>query len=119
MKKDTKTISPKELLEMLPSITKSKKYLGWRKLIEEDLEKFNLEGILNIIDGIENEYKTEKNYWDIDYPIALNFYPNCGSEIYFDGHDYYLVYRDFGGHVPEKRCRLIRKELIVNDKRST
>jgi hypothetical protein len=91
----------------------TEKYSSWRKLDFLDLDKMELVGKLDFQNGSGKEYETEINYWSFDYPIALNFFPNSKCEIYKINEDYFMVYRDFGGHAPEKRCRYINKDLIV------
>ena len=55
---------------------------------------------------------------DIDfanYPISLNYYPYNNCKIYkdIDYNSFYFIYTEWGGHSPEKRCRLIQEKLIV------
>ncbi len=102
-----------ELLKLIPENHKSKKYLSWEKLDELDFHYFNFIGEIETDNSINTEFATEKNYWSKDYPIALDYYPNSACKVYTDNVDFYLVYTDFGGHIPEKRCRLIRRELII------
>lgn len=110
-----KNITITELLELIPHEHKSQKYLSWAKLKLKDFDEFNLVGILDVNSENQKEFETSESYWSETYPIAINYYPNSGCEIFTDKEEYYLVYRDFGGHVPEKRCRLIRRELIIQD----
>ncbi len=109
-------ISPTQLKEMLSNIKigEDNKYSSWQKLNLDDFEVFDLMGVLEVDCQIEEEYDTSENYWSINYPIALEYFPNAGGEIYFDGSNYYLVYRDFGGHVPEKRCRVLNSKIIIH-----
>jgi len=108
-----KKINITKLLEKTSSVEKDHKYNTWRKLDIQDFTVFNCIGSLAIKNPIEKEYETQENYWSENYPIALNYYPNAGCDIYFDNKNYYLVYIDFGGHVPEKRCRLLQQNLII------
>jgi hypothetical protein len=105
-------ITLENLISKLPDYHSGNKYLGWDKLNIKDFERFEFVGVLESKSLFQAEFESEENYWSPNYPIAVEYFPNKGSEIYFDGNDYYMVYLDFGGHVPEKRCRLIRKNLI-------
>jgi hypothetical protein len=89
------------------------KYLGWSKLEESDLNYFKLIGKLSSDNPRSDEFPTDISYWSHEYPIAVDYYPNIGADVYTNGKFFYLVYTEFGGHAPEKRCRLIRTELIV------
>lgn len=109
----SKKITIIELLKLIPKNIQSQKYLCWEKLNCADFVEFNLVGTIDINSNNQVEYPTEENYWSENYPIALEYYPNSNCDIYTDNINYYLVYRDFGGHIPERRCRLIRRELII------
>ncbi|EIJ39064.1 hypothetical protein JoomaDRAFT_2070 [Galbibacter orientalis DSM 19592] len=109
----SKKITITELLELIPQKNESKKYLSWEKLDLNDFNDFNLVGEVYSNSDNQTEFSTKENYWSENYPIALDFFPNSRCEVYTDNINYYLVYRDFGGHVPERRCRLIRRELII------
>lgn len=95
------------------SIEDDTRYYCWKKFNPNDFNSLKLVGELVSEEVHEVEYKTRINYWNENYPLALSFYPNSGSEIYQENDRFYLIYKEFGGHIPEKRCRLIRKELIV------
>ena len=107
-----KKISKEELLSLIPEANLSNKFICWGKLNLKDFHVFDLVGTLETYND-QTEFETKESYWSKNYPIALEYFPNSGAEIYTDQTDYYLVYRDFGGHVPERRCRLIRRELII------
>lgn len=98
------------------------KYVSWSALAEEDEEKLRLLGELVPDDGVPintaKEYPSRHNYWLPDAPIALGYYPYNGCDVYQYGHNggIYLVYTEYGGHVPEKRCRLVQRQLIVSEK---
>jgi hypothetical protein len=97
-----------------------KRYIAWRKLDPMDESKLSFIGNLapdssqNKI--YEEEFHTFKNYWAEDYPIALAYYPYNGCGVYKFANivngGYYFVYVEFGGHAPEKRCRLIQPDLV-------
>jgi hypothetical protein len=91
------------------------KYISWNKLEIEDERNMDFIGEL-YAEGkiVETEYPTKLNYWDKDYPIHPLFYPNFNGKVYKNrlNDRYYLIYLEFGGHAPEKRCRLIRKYII-------
>ncbi|GAB2560284.1 hypothetical protein [Spirosoma areae] len=118
-----KEISWPELMQLLDDENlsvaecqkKSKGYLGWSKLYP-DFEK-QLEFVANLTffkNSIStNEFPGEENYWSSEAPIAAQFYPYNGCPVYINLHCLYLVYVEFGGHAPEKRCRLLQKKLIV------
>ena len=70
----------------------------------------------NSDDGITmEECHTNENYWSANYPISLNYYPYNNCKIYkdIDYNSFYFIYTEWGGHSPEKRCRLIQEKLIV------
>ena len=54
------------------------------------------------------------DYWAEAAVIRFDEYPYSACKIYEakGGSNLYLVYREFGGHVPEWRCRLVRESLI-------
>lgn len=91
----------------------AKKYRAWSKLDKEDQGKLTLLGTVSVDQGRSEEYPSKENYWSPNYPIALEYYPYCGCDIYYDGKSYFLIYQEVGGHASEKRCRSIRKELLV------
>ena len=88
------------------------KYISWSKLEKED--KVRLEKVFSLNIGSDSVGYCLGNYWAEDYPIDFNVYPNSGCDIYIDkqSENYYLVYLECGGHVPEERCRLIQTGLI-------
>lgn len=110
-------IITKETLISLIKETKknefTKKYRAWKELSNNDLQKFTLIGTFSLDNNHEAEFSSDKSYWSVDYPIALNHYPYNGCNIYSYEQSYFFVYRDFGGHAPEKRCRFINHELIT------
>ena len=97
----------------------SEKYVAWRKLDKVDEGRLIFLGQLVPDDSdvtlFADSYPSNHQYWSPLYPIALKNYPYTGCEIYKanDAELFFLVYDEFGSHVPEKRCRLIQKHLIV------
>lgn len=89
------------------------KYKTWSKLDNNDQIKLIHIGTVEVVQENNKEYSTKENYWSPNYPIALEYYPYFGCDIYSDGKSYFFVYLEFGGNAPEKRCRSIKKELLV------
>lgn len=89
------------------------KYSSWLKLETNDETSLSLIGTVSVDQEHNEEYPTKENYWSPKYPIALEYYPYFGCDIYSDGKSYFLIYQEFGGHAPEKRCRVVKKELLV------
>lgn len=110
-------ITKEDLMALLESSqynSLANKYKLWSKLDKSDEDKLTLLGKVAVDQKYDKEFPSSENYWSPTYPIALEYYPYHGCEIYTDTKDYFFVYQEFGGHIPEKRCRCIRKELIVN-----
>ena len=109
-------ITPHELVAMIPDITSGDemytRYLSWEWLTDEDLDKLTFLGMLAYT-GTYSEYKSAYNYWMPEYPIALHCYPNNDAEVYQYKEGIFLVYDEISGHVPERRCRLVQRALIV------
>lgn len=115
-----KIIHTNELIKLLPNTDSlDSPYLSWAKFNKSDFIVFDLIGKIFEASGNILEYDTDINYWSENYPISFDHYPNSGADVYFDGMNYYIIYREYGGHVPEIRCRLIRKSLIVKEKNSS
>ena len=57
------------------------------------------------------------NYWLPDDLIAMAWYPYNFCEVFQrkNCNSYYLVYTEFGGHIPERRARLVLKYLILTE----
>lgn len=87
------------------------RYLGWEKLDAVDEVDLVYIGELDVPPGRFDE----SQYWGHDAPQDLSSYPYYGCDIYRYGArgGVYFRYEEMGGHVPEKRCRLVRRELIV------
>mgnify|MGYP007110220711 FL=1 len=114
----------KDLIEMLKhsnvdnySAPFAKDYISW-SILGKDLENrlIFISVVENSDDGITmEECHTNENYWSANYPISLNYYPYNNCKIYkdIDYNSFYFIYTEWGGHSPEKRCRLIQEKLIV------
>ena len=111
--KKQKYITSKELIDLLPEQNRTQDYLSWTKMKISDLNSFEFVGNLKVDYFHKKEFETNENYWSDQYPIAFEYFPNSSCSVYTDGFHYYLVYKDFGGHSPEQRCRLVQKDLIV------
>jgi hypothetical protein len=122
-----KSVTWSELLKLTAPILNiseedsiNKNYIAWRKFDPQDESKLIFIGSI-VPDSpeskiYEEEFKTTKNYWAKDYPMALAYYPYNGCGVYkFDNINggYYFIYVEFGGHIPEKRCRLVQSNLII------
>jgi len=92
-------------------------YLSWKVLTTEFKKELQLIDEIETCKSCSSEYNTKENYWSINYPIVLEYYPYNGCKVYKnkDCQSYYFVYVEYGGHAPEERCRLIQKELIKID----
>jgi hypothetical protein len=92
-----------------------KEYLGWQSL-SPDFER-ELQPFANIretnVSKLNNEFPSEKGYWSPESPIAAKYYPYNGCQVFRYLSCFFLVYIEFGGHVPEKRCRLLQRKLII------
>ncbi|WP_147320061.1 hypothetical protein [Chitinophaga silvisoli] len=93
------------------------KYLGWAELEKADEEQLVLIGKFDNEGGPTSNMPYRDKYWQADAPIALAWYPFFGCHIYRYGQDggLYFVYNEFGGHAPERRCRLIQRHLISTE----
>jgi len=88
--------------------------LAWSKISKEQVNSFEKIGII-YSETVENESDNSNlNYWDEDSQIDFEMYPYNGCGLYKlkNMPYFYLIYTEFGGHYPEIRCRLIRRELI-------
>lgn len=93
------------------------KYLAWAKLDVSDKSRLTKVISLSDLNFKKREIFCLNDYWSTDFPIDLAVYPNSESDIFSDERsgNYFMVYREFGGHAPEERCRLIQKKLIRYD----
>jgi hypothetical protein len=89
------------------------KYSAWLKLESNDETNLVQIGTVSVDQEYNEEYPTKENYWSPKYPIALEYYPYFGCDIYSDGKSYFLIYQENGGHASIKRCRVVKKELLV------
>lgn len=96
------------------------RYISWEKLAKEDDGKLRLLGALENEGGPVHatEYKSSYNYWSPESPIALAYYPYNGCDVYQykENGGIFFIYREDGGHVPEMRCRLVQRQLIILEK---
>lgn len=126
-KPDTKTgqtkITWSELLKIVPEEPEDcddiyQKYQAWRKLDTADDKRMVYLGSLvpDNPDQVSSlkEFPSFEQYWSKEAPIALAYYPYYGCEVYRlkSCSSLYLIYTEFAGHAPEKRCRLLQKRLI-------
>lgn len=115
-------ISQNELLNMIPSFDDVKqndplysKYISWEMIKKEELEQLQSVGEISAGELTMKEYPSAHNYWSPQAPIALAYYPYNGCEVYkYPNGGVYLVYEEASGHIPEMRCRLVQRELIVS-----
>ncbi|GJM36080.1 MAG: hypothetical protein DHS20C18_50810 [Saprospiraceae bacterium] len=120
----TQQITWSELIKMTPEETEDcdniyQKYQAWHKLDPDDEKRMIYLGSL-VPDVPEQafslkEYPSFEQYWSKESPIALAYYPYYGCEVFRlkSCSSLYLIYTEFAGHAPEKRCRLLQKRLIV------
>lgn len=106
-------IASKELAQILDCDPKASNYISWQRLSPED--ESTLELIYSITDEDVANFQSDltefdKNYWKPNFKINLSEYPYYGCDIYKrkECNSFYLVYTEYGGHVPEKRARLLR-----------
>ncbi len=114
----------KELIKILQSTNINycsdpfaKNYISWN-ILDKELENSLIwisSANTSNNDCTMMEYPTDENYWSIDYPISLEYYPYNYCDIYKNifHNTFYFIYTEWGGHSPEKRCRLIQEKLIV------
>lgn len=105
--------SKEELIKYLnkyPPNWKTRLYLEWTK--PDPVFKKLLEKVGEIKD--EKYVYEYDEYWGEDAPIDFSKYPYSQMEIYKlkNFNNLYFNYKELGGHMPEDRIRLIRKELI-------
>jgi hypothetical protein len=55
-----------------------------------------------------------KNYWDPDYPIELDYYPQTDANVLRcpDCGAIFLAYTELSGHSPQHRIRWVRPDLL-------
>ncbi len=94
-------------------------YWTWSPLSNEFVEQLEFIGTTanptSIAQHGYTEYPSVFNYWSPDSPIALAYYPYHDCQVYRHKLSgcYFFIYSEQGGHVPERRCRLIRQHLII------
>ncbi|ENA1795624.1 hypothetical protein ABF176_002471 [Flavobacterium psychrophilum] len=86
------------------------KFLEWENDEENIILSLNKIGELNL----EPNFEENKNYWGKDSKIEFGIYPYFDCEILQceKCKNLFFYYVELGGHSPQKRLRLIRKELI-------
>lgn len=111
-------ITPDELIAMIPEMSAAdelyERYIAWEWLNDEDQDKLTFLGMLAYT-GTREEYKSPYDSWMPEYPIALHCYPNNDSEVYQYKEGLFLVYNEVSGFLPERRCRLVQRKLIVQE----
>lgn len=109
-------VSRKILFELSEKSDKNdltKKYSAWTTLDQEDFDKMIKVGSIHTDSKKNYEVDSKESYWSKKYPIAIDFYPNNSCDVFSYNDTYFLVYKEFGGHIPEIRCRHIQKKMIV------
>jgi hypothetical protein len=110
-----KNLNSLSLIELIKIDNEIENYISWNSL--DEVFKSKLEFIGEIKINNQKEVYEDENYWRPDATISLRNYPYFGCKLYkHKSHEsYYLIYKEFGGNIPEERCRLLQKRLIVND----
>lgn len=94
------------------------KFFAWDKISKEQLSEL-LEVGSFVNDPERKDYSVGavdgRAYWSPETPIELSSYPYAKCKVFKHSIEncYFFIYDEFGGHLPEKRCRLIRSELIL------
>jgi hypothetical protein len=83
----------------------------WNNGVIELTETLNKVAEINVTPA---KNQVELKYWGEDAPIVLELYPYYGCEIFEckKCKSPFFHYTELGGHGPQERYRLIRKELI-------
>ncbi len=65
--------------------------------------------------GYTEYHPDETNYWSLEAPIAIHFYPYHESIINVceKCNAVHLTYTDYAGHGPQHRIRYVDKSLVV------
>lgn len=121
---ELRAMAPEDLAAIVECDPGHSRFLGWTALSPADEATMDSLGTLKADDGSENHSLATypgSNYWSPDDPIALAWYPYNGCAVFQKNGcaSMYLVYTEFGGHVPERRARLVRKNLIVTEERTS
>jgi len=92
----------------------AKKHIAWETLNNKDKESLKLVFELKDVNLKELKTTIQEKYWSKSSPIDFRKYPYIKSSVYIHEKtgNLFLVYREFGGHVPELRARLIQKKLV-------
>ena len=95
------------------------KFLSWEKITKG--EERVLQNIGRLTDNkgkrinrLDEYHPKGTNYYSKNAPIALAYYPYNGCDVFQcnKSKKVYLIYIEYGGHKPERRCRLVRPGLI-------
>ncbi len=108
-------MKPSEIIELLEKSDRTSygKYNSWTKINANELSKLEFIGEIEGSKEDLKEIETEINYWDKKYPISFHHYPYSHCKIYRENNKFFMVYKDFAGHAPELRIRLISLELLI------
>ncbi len=89
------------------------KYLSWQALDSKDELMLDYVGDL-VAKTPSSSPAFMEDYWKEDSLMELWKYPYIGCQVFKlrACTSCYFVYTEWGGHVPEKRVRLIQKNLI-------
>ena len=111
-------IAPESIADIQDCDAGGEKYRAWTPFPETEEARMDNLGQL-VTDDLEAPDTMQvyegSNYWSPDDPIALGYYPYNYCEVFQkkDCNSYYLVYTEWGGHIPERRARLVLKPLIM------
>lgn len=111
-------IAPESITDIQDCDADSEKYRSWTPLPAAVEARMDRLGRL-VSDDFETPDTMQvfagSNYWSPEDPIALGYYPYNYCEVFQqrDCNSYYLVYTEWGGHIPERRARLVLKPLII------
>ena len=88
-----------------------KDFWEWNNETAELVTKLEKIGQIEIEPSI-NQYDLQ--YWGTDAPIQFDKYPYYGCEVFRckTCGTLFFYYLELGGHAPQKRYRVIRKELV-------
>ncbi|MBD2705450.1 hypothetical protein IC229_32870 [Spirosoma sp. BT702] len=100
------------LAETNSNCNEHKDFWEWNNETAELVNKLEKMGQIEIEPSI-NQYDLQ--YWGADVPIQIDKYPYYGCEVFKckTCGTVFFYYLELGGHAPQKRYRVIRKELIA------
>ena len=89
-------------------------FIGWAKMSSDQLDLLEKIGEIRRTDSNNKLEDYVLNYWNEDSLINFESYPYSACDLYrlANATSFYLIYTEFGGHSPERRCRLIQRKLI-------